>query len=628
MRTVQLDPRFRLETVSKTNEGEQKRVTVWIPMEFGWIEKMVFVVSVFNAISSMHTLAHKVNEDGYAVFESEVFLSNRAVYNFYFTCECSGQQRILKFDEKSRKVVLGDNSIQINEMFKASIGFEVPKWAEGEILYFIFIDRFYRAKVSESISGFGNRVVNTWNQKPQIGPNSSGDWNVDFYGGDLKGITEKLDYIKSLGTGIIYISPIVFSQSNHRYDTANYEVVDPYVGTNADLKELCETAHAKGIRIILDAVFNHTGNDSIYFNEFGNFQTIGAYQSTESKYFPFYKRTWVSGHSDFSYWWGMRNLPECNSASKEWQEFITGKGGVIDKWFELGIDGLRLDVADELSDEFIELIRSAVERNKPDGFVIGEVWKNPMRMNRGYISSGKGMHSVMNYLLVDALIRFYKYSDTYKLEDVEKQILHEYPDGTINCLMNFTSTHDISRIIEIFGCSSFNQFGEWAWNLSNESLDFVRAHEMTDEEYNFGKSVLFSYIVSLAFMPGMFSIFYGDEVGLKGIGNLANRAPFPWENGDEEILAFFKDVGRTRNENEFLRKARLHVIKIDSMNFVYEREDGAHKLIVATSRSHHESEIKLADVVQNLEEGTVIFKVGDNSTTEKLAPYGAIVVKF
>lgn len=626
MRTVQLTPKFRLETIGKHEESETLKVTVFIPMILGWIEKMKFVVSVFNGVS-LYALLHQKNEDGYAIFEGEVTLKNRAIYNFYFTCECSGEERILKFDEKSRKVVLGDNSIKIDEMFKTSIGFEVPKWAEGEILYFIFIDRFYRARSSEQIEAFGNRTINSWTQKAQIGPNSNGDWNVDFYGGDLKGITEKLDYIKSLGTGIIYISPIVMSQSNHRYDTANYEVVDPYVGTNADLKELCDEAHAKGIKIIIDAVFNHTGNDSIYFNEYGNYPTIGAYQSPDSPYFSFYKRAWVSGRSDFSYWWGMKNLPECNSYSKEWQEYITGVGGVIDKWFGLGIDGLRLDVADELSDEMIELIRSAVERNKPDGFVIGEVWKNPMRMNRGYISSGKGMHSVMNYLLVDALIRFYKYSDTYKLDDVIRQILHEYPDGTINCLMNFTSTHDISRIIEILGGWTFNQYGEWAWNLSNESLDFVKWHEMTKEEYDFGKEVLFSYIVGLAFLPGMFSIFYGDEVGLKGIGNLANRAPFPWDCGDEEILEYFREVGKVRNKNLFLKTARLHVIRIDNMSFVYEREDGESKIIVAVSRSHHVTRIGLTDLGENLEEAEVIFRNGD-SNLEYLSPYGAIVVKI
>jgi glycosidase len=193
-----------------------------------------------------------------------------------------------------------------------------------------------------------------------------------------------------------------------------------------------------------------------------------------------------------------------------------------------------------------------------------------MRMNRGYISSGRGMHSVMNYLLVDALIRYYKYIDVSKLDNVLQEIMSEYPDETIPALMNFTSTHDISRLIEIFGANAFSENSEWAWNLSNDSLDWINSHHLSDKEYYYGKMSLKSYIIALAFLPGIFSIFYGDEIGLRGIGNLANRAPYTWNNVDDDLLIFFRRICEIRHDEKFLRTANFKVLEITPKYFSFE----------------------------------------------------------
>ena len=325
------------------------------------------------------------------------------------------------------------------------------------------------------------------------------------------------------------------------------------------------------MKIILDAVFNHTGNDSNYFNEYGTFDTLGAYQSIYSTYDPFYKKHYHDGKVYFDYWWGMTNLPVCNGYSEEWKNYILGVNGIIDKWFNLGIDGLRLDVADELTDEFIEGIRCAVKRNKEDGFILGEVWKNPMRMNRGYIESGKGMDSVMNYQLVDALIRYFKYCDVNKLDYIIKDIKREYPIDTINTLMNFTSTHDISRAINIFSTYDFDEYSEWAWNLNNNNLDWCKNFKLTPSQYEVGKQIYKAYIYTLIFMPGILSIFYGDEIGLEGIGNLANRRPYPWnkDNLDLELLNYFKYIGNIRKEESFLQEAKLNILDINKDYFMF-----------------------------------------------------------
>ena len=297
--------------------------------------------------------------------------------------------------------------------------------------------------------------------------------------------------------------------------------------------------------VILDAVFNHTGNDSKYFNEYGTYDTLGAFQSKNSPYYPYYKKT---AKGEFEYWWGMHNLPVCDGNSKEWKKYILGETGIINQWFKLGIDGLRLDVADELTDEFIAEIRKSAHRNKPDALIIGEVWENPMRMNRGYLSSGLGMDTVMNYQLTDALVRYYKYNDVYKLQKVINVIDAEYPEETMQCLMNFTSTHDISRIINILGSNCFNQYAKWGWDLIDSSNEFLKNRKISKEEYSRGKEILKSYLCALAFMPGMLSIFYGDEVGVEGYGNLLNRKTYPWEKQDRELLRTFKEIGNLKAE--------------------------------------------------------------------------------
>ena len=417
--------------------------------------------------------------DEKAIFKTDVNLETKAHYNYYFTFNVHGIKREYK---KTVKGMINDDK------WSLSVGFETPKWTHGKIMYHIFTDRFNKTK---EIPNLPNRIVHkNWNEELIIGPDKDGRWNIDFYGGSLEGIIEKLDYIKSLGVSIIYLSPIFLSQSNHRYDISDYEMIDPYLGDFNDLKNLCTSAHEKGIKIILDAVFNHTGNDSKYFNEYNTFDTLGAYQDISSPYYSFYRKN----GKNFDYWWGMKNLPVCDGNSKKWQDYIYGVNGVIDKWFSYGIDGLRLDVADELTDEFIEGIRKAVKRNKTDGFILGEVWKNPMRMNRGYISSGRGMDSVMNYQLVDALIRYFKYADTYKISEVVNQLKTEYPKETLLSLMNFTSTHDISRALNIFGSDRFKEDGQWAWDLKNEDYAESKDYNLSESQYKKGLEIYKLYV--------------------------------------------------------------------------------------------------------------------------------------
>lgn len=611
---------FEITPVREIYDGKEFKVSIRVPFEVGWIERMKILITK-NGERTAIQLKHEKNDDEKRLvyFLGYISLTYYSVYYIYFSFEAN---RVFRYFKRENKT--GDNSISLKEeSWKMSVGFDTPDWAKGGNMYHIFVDRFKKSG-NQSFTELPRRKIhNNWNDPMLIGPDNDGNWNIDFYGGNLKGIIDSIHYLKKMGIQILYLSPIMRSQSNHRYDTGNYEEVDPYVGTNEELKKLCEVAHRNGMYVILDAVFNHTGNDSKYFNEYGNYDSLGAYQSNQSPYFNFYRKYWNGSGWSFSYWWGMKNLPECDGYSQEWKSYILGKGGVIDKWFSLGIDGLRADVADELTDEFIEGMREAIIRNRPDGFFIGEVWKNPMRMGRGYLSSGKGMDTVMNYLLIDSIIRYFKYADVNKLKGTINEILTEYPDETIQTLMNFTSTHDISRAIEIFGCDDYHMYGEWAWNLQNESLEWIREHKMTRQQYKFGKDVFKAYLFTLTFIPGVLSIFYGDEVGLQGIGNLANRATYPWGRRDKDLLKYVTKCLQIRKKETFLKTADWRIILIDSEKFMFERTLEEEKIFVAVNRTHNVISYQVPDEYKNAK---IIFSL--RGAKRQLEPYGAVALKI
>ncbi|MBQ4031780.1 MAG: glycoside hydrolase family 13 protein [Bacilli bacterium] len=608
---------FNIRELEKTPTGAKFKISIQVPMSMGFIERMKFIVESTNERRAFQ-LKHLKNENDMVYFETEIELPTKALYHYYFSFEANHNFIYFKKENKT-----DNQTITPEEKWNMSVNFDVPEWAKGGVMYHIFVDRFNNSRNSQLIELPNRTIHKSWDEDPLVGPDKNGLWNADFYGGTLKGIEDKLDYIKSLGVNIIYLSPVVMSQSNHRYDAADYRHVDPYAGTNKDLKSLCDKAHKLGMKVVLDAVFNHTGNDSIYFNEFGNYPEKGAFEGPDSKYYNFYRKHFANATTYFDYWWGMTNLPVCDGNSKEWQQYIYGENGVIDLWFSLGIDGLRLDVADELTDEFIEGIRTAVKRNKEDGFILGEVWKNPMRMGRGYIESGKGMDSVMDYVLVDALLRYFKYGDVTSIAEVIRQLRTEYPEGTLQTLMNFTSTHDISRAINLFGCDEFKRFNSWAWDLYNENRDYQKYYHLSPEQYEYGKQLYKSYIYFLTFFPGILSIFYGDEVGLQGLGNLANRRPFPWGKEDKDLLSFFRYMGSIRKKEQFLRTADVNVYDINDRFILFERQAENLDALIAINRTGEPIPTPIPEKYYNID---TIYPLG-SSDTRSIDSHGGLVLK-
>lgn len=617
---------FDIEEVEHLENGCKYNISISFPMKWGFFEDVHFCVQRGNQVRGV-PLKFKEKKNGRAYFEtnSPVFLETWAMYKYFFSYKVGGFRRFLK-----EQNLFGDEAISYEEMYKMSVNFKVPEWAKGATMYHIFVDRFCHGS-KEDVKELPRRTIHKdWHEDVVVGPDKDGIWNNDFFCGDIKGIISKLDYISSLGVDIIYLSPIVYSQSTHRYDTSDYEEVDPYAGTFDDLKELCDLAHKRNMKVVLDGVFNHTGNDSKYFNEYKNpiwNDGHGAINDENSPYRAFYKWYYNSSTNRMEpgYWWGFKTLPVCNGESKEWQDYIVGEGGVIDKWFSYGIDGLRLDVADELTDDFISKIRTAVHRNKEDGFIIGEVWKNPMYMGRSYVSSGKGLDSVMNYNFVGALIRYFRYGEVDTLVNKIKEIKSSYPKDVIDSCMNFTSTHDISRGINLFANDGkyFKYNGEWPWNLINEDHNFCRECNLSKEEYEKAKEIYMAYTYALAMMPGIFSVFYGDEVGIQGYGNLLNRKPFPWDNKDEGLLEFFRIIGGIKRRDAFLRTADISLKDVNPNYLVFERFKDDQRGLILVNRSPYEQDIILPKEYRDKEVSYSLKK----SDKEHLSPYGGLYIK-
>ena len=624
---------FKIVETEKLENGCKYKVSLELPMKDGWFEDVYFCVHKGSQFIPIK-LKHKENKDGIVYFETEedVFLETRAIYKYYFSYKVDGFRRFVKNED-----VVGPDGIALEEMFKMSVNFKAPDWAKGRMMYHIFVDRFYRGSEEPMKEMVRRHIHKSWDEPIVVEGDEQGIWNNDFYGGDLKGITKKLDYIQSLGVEILYLSPIVYSQSTHRYDASDYEVVDPYAGTMEDLKELCDEAHKRGMKIVLDAVFNHTGSDSKYFNRYQNEEWIekendkGAYHDRDSKYAKFYKTVCgADGKVYQKYWWGFDTLPVCDGEAKEWQDYITGKGGIIDQWFAQGIDGLRLDVADELTDYFIELIRKAVHRNKPDGFILGEVWKNPMFMEdefgrrRTYIESGKGMDTTMNYNFIQALIRYFRYGEVDFLAAKIKECRDTYPDDTFLTAMNFTSTHDITRGINLWDLAIFNYFGLWPWNLNNEDHKWAQQYKMSPKQLEEARNIFQAYVFFLTFYPGILSIFAGDEMGVQGVGNLDNRKPLPWDKPDEVLVEFFKAMGAIRKEETFMYDADIKVRNIN-VNFAsFERIKDEERMLVIVNRTGSEQMFVVPEEYKSAERVYTLKK----SKAGALGPYGGMAMKI
>ena len=465
--------------------------------------------------------------------------------------------------------------------------YTTPQWAKGGIMYQIFPDRFNIG--NRKITGYpADRVMHaSTDEVPVWEPDENGKiHNNDYYGGTLKGIEEKLPYLHSLGVNILYLNPIFEAHSNHRYNTADYMKIDSMLGTQEDFKSLCEKANEYSIKVILDGVFSHTGSDSIYFNREGRYGNCGFWNDRNGKYSEWFT---VEPNGKYKSWWGIDTLPETNEESDSFIEFITGPNGVLHKWLNLGASGLRLDVADELPDKFIDALSKSIKSLNKDYLIIGEVWEDATNKishggRRRYLL-GDQLDSVMNYPFASAIITFMRYGVAESFMEAVVSVCENYPPQALNCLMNHIGTHDTARILT---------------KVINDSIEhkprhIQAAYKLTDDEYRKAKALLKSATVLQYTLPGFPSIYYGDEAGVQGGADPFNRSFFPWGKEDHELLEWYKLLGSIRRSSECLKEGRFTPYSAMLSCVAYIRKSEQDKILVIVNRNYHEIEYNLPE---------------------------------
>ncbi len=416
--------------------------------------------------------------------------------------------------------------------------YAAPKFLDGGIIYQIFPDRFNiggeRLKTKKNAVYRDDRGGTPYYKADENGivPNN------DFFGGNLDGVTEKLDYLKSLGVKCIYLNPIFEAASNHKYDTGSYRRIDGDFGGEEAFRRLIKSATEKGIKIVLDGVFSHTGDDSVYFNRYGRYDSVGAFQSVGSPYRSWYRFDEKGG---YECWWGVKILPCTEETDPGFNEFINGEDGVVRTYMRMGIAGWRLDVADELPDAFLDNLTRAVKSVDPDGLILGEVWEDASNkvaysQRRRYLL-GKQLDSVTNYPFKDAIIRFARLGDGENLARTVNGIVNNYPGRVLRNLMNPLSTHDTVRALTAVS-------GEELPGTKDERAVFrLRDPETAKKRLRLAAALQYT-------LPGVPCVYYGDEAGMEGCEDPFNRRFYPCESADRSLTEYFKRLGKLRTRAE------------------------------------------------------------------------------
>ncbi|WMJ78180.1 MULTISPECIES: glycoside hydrolase family 13 protein [unclassified Sedimentibacter] len=493
-------------------------------------------------------------EKSHDLYEASFAINEAGSYFYYFI-----------FDESN----LSPNY----ELLVYNKNFTTPNWIKGGIIYHIFVDRFYR---SYTLSKDSDIIIrDDWGGIPNYLPIEGEIKNNDYFGGNLEGIKAKLPYLSELGITAIYLSPVFEAYSNHKYDVGDYLSIDPMFGNEQSFIELVTEAKNYGMSIILDGVFSHTGVDSVYFNKYGHYNSTGAYQSQNSFYFDWYMfNNW---NNDYACWWGIKTLPTINKESKSYIDFITGENGVLKYWQKRGVKGWRLDVADELPNEFLKALRIASKNKDSESFIAGEVWEDATdKFSYGKLKEyfcGEQLDSVTNYPLRSAIIKYIENKDCEMLNRTMGFIIEKYPPQTVNCLMNILGTHDTVRILTVLGCTEIP-----------ESKHKKAEYKLSIEELKKGTALLKIASLLQFTLPGIPCIYYGDEAGVEGFEDPFNRRCFPWGHENNEILNHYKMLSQLRKYSVF-DEGKYKCLTHDEGVFIFERYDKNKNIIIATNLS-------------------------------------------
>ncbi len=512
-------------------EKEDMDISIHIPKSVETISVTMLFKTDFGVYKEF-----SLNKSGeyelYDIYSGTFSIDDVGLYFYFFKIEAKHSAFSLY------KYGYNDTNIEEGDFWQLSClpaDYKTPDGFKNQVMYQIFPDRFYKEGKCDLTGKLEPYVVhNDFNEVPVYTPDYKGEiLNNDFFGGNLKGIEKKLPYIAELGVGIIYLNPIFKAYSNHRYDTADYKTIDPMLGTYDDFVSLCKKAKEYGIKIILDGVFSHTGSNSTYFKE--------AQGNPDSPYRKWYK--FIDYPDTYESWWGITTLPNVEELTPEYMDYIIrDKDSVIAYWLNAGASGFRLDVADELPDEFIKALRARVKEVNPEAIVIGEVWEDASNKisysKRREYFTGAELDAVMNYPFNNAVLAFVNnYITAQEFSNTVMTIVENYPQESVACLMNSLSTHDTVRVMTLLGGQSL------------EGDKHFKAHNfLTGGAYENAaeKLKLASFLQYV--LPGNPCIYYGDEIGMQGFEDPLNRRFFTWDKINEDLFSHYKKLGEIKKK--------------------------------------------------------------------------------
>jgi len=544
-----------------------------------------------GGVANEMKMSYENAQGAYDVYKLDLYFDNAGLYWFHFLIDTSNGDTFAVPEHAG-------GSYQITAFKPDNTG---PDWIKGGIIYHIFVDRF--CGDGQLRLGPGAVPRNDWGGIPYFQPDELGIMrNNDFFGGNIFGIIEKLPYLEQLGVTCIYLSPVFEADSNHKYDTGDFMKVDAAFGGDEALEMLCKKAGKKGIKVILDGVFNHVGSDSVYFNRYGKYDSVGAYQNLNSPY-----RDWFTFNDDGTYesWWGIELLPALNKRNEKYKEFLCGEDGVIANWTKKGISGWRLDVVDEIPDILLDPLCQSMRRENPHTYIAGEVWEDASHkiaysVRRRYFLGGQ-LNSVTNYPLKTAIIACVKDGDTARLAYTVDSICKNYPENVLHSLMNIIGTHDTMRILTVLSGADFPE--------GRPAMSFFK---LTEEELALAKKRLKLASILQFTLPGVPCVYYGDEAGMEGGADPFNRICYPWGNEDKDILSWYKMLAHQRRKHDCFTEGDYTLIEARDGLFAFTRGKGKKRVLTAINVSDEEKTINAPDftfdLIQNKKTDTLKIK--------------------
>lgn len=532
--------------------GGQVRLRLTVEDEQAPVE---LFLRVWNGDERRYPMRPLGLKDGRMIYEAQIGVGDKPRLLWYrFECEYKGEHVVL--GAPGDHTGCGEGVMGSEESFQLTVydaAYDTPAWMRDGVMYQIMVDRFCHGEGTDALmhAKDGQNIIlhEDWNEMPFLNIAENGDnFANDFFGGNLEGVRQKLPYLKQLGVSVLYFNPIFCARTNHKYDTSDYRRVDPMFGDEQALTRLCKEAEALGMRVMLDGVFSHVGDDSLYFNRRGTYgEHVGAYRDPDSPYYKWFTfRHWPD---DYECWWGFKTLPNVNEMDEDYRRFILeDDDSVVRHWVRKGTSGWRLDVADELPMPFLRELRRQVKGVSRDAAVLGEVWEDASHkvaygQMRSYVL-GDTLDSVMNYPLRDALIAFLMaQKDAAAVAKELSSLAQNYPKPFLYALMNLMGSHDRPRILNVLA--------------GNDGSDIPRSqragHRLSQEERMIGalrEQLMLRFVFSV---PGMPCIYYGDEAGVEGCADPFCRRTYPWGREDQDMLARYKAMAAMRNGHPVLK---------------------------------------------------------------------------